>query len=85
VTATKSFNDEALAGYLRKTKFDTVIGPISFGPDGEWTTPRIICIQFQGITGGDLDQFKDWSRQVVVYPKDYKSGELVYPFGKAAH
>jgi branched-chain amino acid transport system substrate-binding protein len=85
VTATKSFNDEALAGHLRKTKFDTVIGPISFGPDGEWTTPRIICIQFQGITGGDLDQFKDWSRQVVVYPKDYKSGELVYPFGNAAH
>ncbi len=69
VSETKSFDDETLAAYIRKTTFDTVIGPISFGPDGEWTKPRIICIQFQGITGGDLDQFKDWSRQVVVYPQ----------------
>jgi branched-chain amino acid transport system substrate-binding protein len=60
-----------------------VIGPISFGPDGEWTKPRIICIQFQGISGGDIEQFKDWKRQVVVYPKEFKAGELVYPFEKA--
>jgi branched-chain amino acid transport system substrate-binding protein len=83
VTETKSFNDEVLADYIRKTKFDTVIGPIAFGPDGEWTTPRIICIQFQGITGGDLAQFQDWKRQVVVYPPEYKAGSLVYPFEKA--
>jgi branched-chain amino acid transport system substrate-binding protein len=79
VSETKSFDDETLAAFIRKTTFDTVIGPVSFGPDGEWTKPRIICIQFQGITGGELDQFKDWSRQVVVYPAEYKSGELVYP------
>jgi branched-chain amino acid transport system substrate-binding protein len=84
VSATKSLNDDTLAAYLRQTAFDTVIGPISFGPDGEWTKPRIICIQFQGINGTDLDQFKDWSRQVVVYPGDYKSGSLLYPFEKAA-
>ena len=60
-----------------------MIGPIQFGPDGEWTTSHIICIQFQGITGGDLSQFKDWSRPIVVYPKEYKSGEMVYPFEKA--
>ena len=84
VTATKSLKDDVLADYMRNTTFDTVIGPIKFGQDGEWTTPRIICLQFQGISGGDLDQFKDWKRQVVVYPKEYKSGELVYPFEKAA-
>lgn len=84
VSETKSFNDETLATYIRSTTFDTVIGPISFGPDGEWTKPRIICIQFQGITGGDIEQFKDWSRQVVVYPNEYKSGKLAYPFDKAA-
>jgi branched-chain amino acid transport system substrate-binding protein len=83
VSATKSVNDDTLAAYIRQTTFDTVIGPISFGADGEWTTPRIICIQFQGIAGGDLEQFKDWSRQVVVYPREYKSGNLLYPFDKA--
>ena len=84
VSETKSLNDDVLAAYLRKTTFDTVIGPIAFGQDGEWTTPRIICIQFQGITGNDLAQFKDWSRQVVVYPREYKSGNLIYPFEKAS-
>jgi len=84
VSATKSLNDEAIAAYLRKTTFDTVIGPIAFGQDGEWTTPRIICIQFQGISGNGLDQFKDWTRQVVVYPREYKAGNLIYPFEKAA-
>jgi branched-chain amino acid transport system substrate-binding protein len=84
VSETKSFDDETLADFIRKTTFDTVIGPIGFGPDGEWTKARIICIQFQGITGGDLAQFQDWSRQVVVYPGEYKAGTLVYPLGKAA-
>jgi branched-chain amino acid transport system substrate-binding protein len=84
VSETKSFNDEMLAAYIRKTSFDTVIGPVAFGADGEWTTPRIICIQFQGITGGDIDQFRDWSRQTVVYPSEFKSGNLIYPFDRAA-
>jgi branched-chain amino acid transport system substrate-binding protein len=84
VTETKSLNDETIAAYLRKATFETVIGPITFGQDGEWTTPRIICIQFQGVSGNDLDQFKDWARQVVVYPREYKAGNLIYPFDKAA-
>lgn len=84
VTETKSLNDETLAAFIRKTRFDTVIGPIQFGPDGEWTNPRIICLQFQGIKdGGDLEQFKDFKGQVVVYPKEFKAGEMIYPFEKA--
>src|SRR5262249_51696166 len=85
VTESKSLSDETIAAYLRKTTFDTVIGPITFGQDGEWTTPRIICIQFQGVSGNDLDQVKDWARQVVVYPREYKAGNVIYPFEKAAH
>jgi branched-chain amino acid transport system substrate-binding protein len=83
VTETRSTDDAILADYLSKTNFDTVIGPIKFGPDGEWEKPRIICLQFQGITGGDISQFKDWSHQVVVYPKEYAAGKLIYPFADA--
>jgi len=83
VTETKSFDDETLAAFMRKTAFDTVIGPIAFGEYGEWNTARIICLQFQGVTGGELAQFQDWKRQVVVYPPQYKAGALVYPLGKA--
>jgi branched-chain amino acid transport system substrate-binding protein len=43
VSETKSLDDEKLASYLRGNKFDTIIGPIEFGANGEWSTPRIIC------------------------------------------
>ena len=72
-------SDDKLAAYLRDNNFDTVIGSVKFGENGEWTTPRIICIQFQGISGGELSQFQDWKRQVVVYPPQYKSGKFAYP------
>jgi hypothetical protein len=71
------------AGGLLRRPPSTPIGPIAFGENGEWTTARIICLQFQGVTGGDLAQFQDWKRQVVVYPPEYKAGALVYPFEKA--
>ena len=83
VTETGSLDDDKLADYIRTHAFDTVIGPIEFGANGEWKTPRIICVQFQGISGSDLGQFKDWSRQVVVYPPEYASGKLIYPFERA--
>ena len=83
VTETKSLDDETLAAYLRKNSFDTVIGPISFAEGGEWAKPRIICLQFQGISGNGIDQFTDWSHQVVVYPNEYASGKLIYPFEAA--
>jgi branched-chain amino acid transport system substrate-binding protein len=83
VTETKSTDDAKLADYLNKTSFDTVIGPIKFSPGGEWEKPRIICLQFQGISGGGMDQMKDWSKQVVVYPNEYAAGKLIYPFADA--
>lgn len=84
VAATNSLDDAKLAEYLGSNSFDTIIGPISFAPGGEWAKPRIICLQFQGITGGGIEQFTDWSRQVVVYPNEYASGKLVYPFADAS-
>ncbi len=84
VTATKSLDDEKLAAYLRQNTFDTIIGPIAFGPDGEWVKPRIIYAQFQNVSGSDIGQFKDMSKQVVVWPNELKTGELVHPYEKAA-
>ncbi len=84
VTGAQSLNDDKLAAYLRAHTFDTVIGPIKFGNNGEWSTPRIICVQFRDIKGHDLDQFKDWSHQVVVYPPQYRAGKLEYPLARPA-
>jgi hypothetical protein len=35
------------------------------------------------VTGNTLDQFVDTTREVVVWPKEYKSGDLIYPYAKA--
>ena len=78
------FDDAKLADHLRQNTFDTIIGPISFGADGEWTKPRIIYAQFQNVSGNDIAQFKDMAKQIVVWPPELKTGELVHPFEKAA-
>ena len=83
IEATKSIDDQKLADYIRKTTFKTVGGDIAFGPNGEWVQPRVLQVQFQGIKGNDVGQFKDISTQVVVSPAEYKSGNLIYPYEKA--
>jgi branched-chain amino acid transport system substrate-binding protein len=45
--------------------------------------PRVLQVQYQGIKGNDVGQFKDISTQVVVSPAEYKSGNLIYPYEKA--
>lgn len=83
VEGTKSLDQAKLAAYMHSHTFNTVSGPIAFGPDGEWTKPRIIVSQFQGVDGHGIDQFKDAKKQVIVWPKDYKSGDLIYPYSAA--
>src|SRR5260370_39518595 len=84
VSATQSLDDDKLADYIRKSTIDTVIGPMSFGDDGEWKIPRIIYAQFQNVAGNDIGQFRDMSRQVVVWPPELKTGDLIYPYERAA-
>ena len=83
VSETKSLDDQTLADYIRNHSIDTVIGPMSFGEDGEWKTPRIIYAQFQNVSGNDMGQFKDMSRQIVVWPGELKTGKLIYPYAQA--
>jgi hypothetical protein len=49
----------ALADYLRSHTFHTIVGDITFGPNGEWTKPRVLAAQFQGVSGHYVEQFKD--------------------------
>ncbi|MBV8890054.1 MAG: amino acid ABC transporter substrate-binding protein [Alphaproteobacteria bacterium] len=83
VEATKALDDDKLGQYLHAHSFNTIIGDIAFGPDGEWTQPRPIFVQYHGIAGNGLDQFRDTSRITVLDPPQYKTGELIYPYAKA--
>ena len=82
VTATDSLDDDRLARHIHAHAFNTIVGEISFDELGEWKTPRMLIVQFQNVQGSGLDQYLTGGRQVVVYPTQYKSGDLQYPFSK---
>ncbi len=85
VEGTHGLDQDKLADYLRTHTFQTVAGPIKFGPGGEWTEARVLEVQFQGVQGHDLAQFKDPKTEVILYPDSYKSGALRAPYDGAQH
>lgn len=82
IEGAKSIDDAKLAEYLSKTKFSTVVGEIEFDKGGEWKRGRTLAVQYRGITGTDLDQFRGMSKMIVLEPKDLASGKPV-PFNEA--
>ncbi|WP_457151297.1 amino acid ABC transporter substrate-binding protein [Mesorhizobium sp. P5_C1] len=83
IEATGGFDDTALSAYTREAIFDTVMGAVRFGVNGEWARPRVLQVQFQGISGHEASQFRNGSRQIVVSPPDFASGELIFPYAQA--
>jgi branched-chain amino acid transport system substrate-binding protein len=83
VTATKSLDHKVLADYIRKNEMQTIVGPIRYGPDGEWANPRVVQAQFRGVVDKNMEQFRQPGKQVVLYPSQFKTGEVVAPFEKA--
>jgi len=83
INATKSLDHKKLADYIRKNELKTIVGPIRYGPDGEWANPRVVQAQFQGIKDKDLEQWKQPGKQVVISPESVKTGSIIAPFEKA--
>jgi branched-chain amino acid transport system substrate-binding protein len=83
VEATKSLDHAKLADYIHANKFSTVLGEISYGKDGEWSKSRQFFTQFQGVTGNDLAQFRDTAHQVILWPAEFKTGNIIYPYEAA--
>ena len=83
ITAVGSLDEDKLAQYMHSHPFKTIVGDITFGPDGEWTEARPIFVQYHGIKGNDLDQFRDDSRITILAPAQFKTGELIWPYNKA--
>ena len=80
VKATGGTNDDKLAEYLRKSTFKTVVGDISFNDQGEWSVAQVMAVQFQGVSGTGVDQFKDPKTEVILWPKKYRTGNIIYPY-----
>jgi branched-chain amino acid transport system substrate-binding protein len=83
VEETKSTDHEKLAAYIRSNTFQTVVGDIAFGKDGEWAKSRQLFTQFQNVVPNDLEQFRAGSKQVILWPAEYKTGNMIYPYAEA--
>jgi branched-chain amino acid transport system substrate-binding protein len=82
VKATGSLEDSKLADYIHKNAFGTIVGEIKFNEFGEWATARPLMIQFQNVDGSGVDQYKTGHKQVIIYPPQFKDGDLQAPFAK---
>lgn len=84
VKGTKSLNDDKIAAYLKSHKFETVMGPVEFGKNGEWKHGRMLQVQYHGITNdANLETWRGMSYQTVLTPKNLATGKVIYPYEKA--
>lgn len=78
-----SLDQAKLAEYIHKTTFKTVVGDITFASNGEWKVGRPLYVQYKGVVGNDIDQFRKPGKSLIMFPKELKSGELRFPYEEA--
>ncbi|HKW92777.1 MAG TPA: amino acid ABC transporter substrate-binding protein [Methylomirabilota bacterium] len=83
IEATKGLDQQKLADYIRTTEFSTIVGKIKFGKNGEWTKNRTLMVQYMRIQGNSIDQFRGPGKKIVLWPDEFKSGSIVYPYTAA--
>lgn len=83
IEGAKTLDQEKLAEYVRSHTFQTIEGEIKYGPNGEWAEPRVLTLQYHDVEGNSLDQWKNDSRQTILWPEKYATGKLIYPYADA--
>ena len=83
ITATKGLDQKALAKYIRENEHKTIVGPVKYQRNGEWSEGRALLVQFTGIKDKDIEQFRLPGKQVILAPEKYKTGALRFPFEKS--
>jgi branched-chain amino acid transport system substrate-binding protein len=83
VEGTKSLDQDKLAAWLRSHTIPTIVGDIKYGPNGEWAEGRVLFVQFHDVEGSGLDQWKNDSKQTILWPSQYATGKAIYPYSTA--
>jgi len=83
VEGTKGLDQQKIADYIRATEFNTIVGKVKFGKNGEWAKGRTLMVQYQKIQGSSVDQFRGPGKKVVLWPDEFKSGSIIYPYAAA--
>jgi branched-chain amino acid transport system substrate-binding protein len=74
-----------LAEYIHSHTFQTIVGDLAFGPDGDWTQDRILAVQFHDVKSGDVGQFRGAATETVLAPAAFRTGGVVEPYSDIAH
>lgn len=82
ITATGSMDHAAIGEHMRNSEYDTVVGKVRFAPNGEWAKTRVLMVQYQGIEDSELATFTRQGTRVVLYPAEWKSGDVNYPYAR---
>jgi branched-chain amino acid transport system substrate-binding protein len=84
IKGSNSLNDDKIADYLKKTKFETIMGPVKYGAKGEWAEGRMLQVQYHDIKpDSNLETWRGMSYQTVLTPKNLATGKVIYPYEKA--
>jgi branched-chain amino acid transport system substrate-binding protein len=83
VEETKDIDDLKLAEYIHNNRFATVVGDVEFGKKGEWKDSRMLLVQFQHVSANSVEQFAETKVQPIVWPPQYKTGGIIYPYADA--
>jgi len=83
IAATQSLDDATLVSYTRDAVFRTVMGDVKFAAGGEWSTSRLLTVQFRDIRSNEVAEFMGARTRVIVSPDALATGELAYPYANA--
>jgi branched-chain amino acid transport system substrate-binding protein len=82
IEKTGSVDQGALAATMRGETFPTIVGDVAFGPNGEWRKPRVLMVQYRSVIGNGLEPFRGPGPYVILYPPEFKTGDVASPFGE---
>ena len=83
IAGAKSINDEQIADYLRSNRSRPSWATSSSARVASGRSSRMLQVQYHGIKGNTVDQFKGMDTQTVLTPADLKTGNIIYPYEKA--
>ena len=81
--AVGAIDEDKMAKWLHANAIDTIVGPIKFGPDGNWVESRIVWDQYRDVADNNLDQFRKPGKQIILQPEALETGKLIGPYNKA--
>jgi branched-chain amino acid transport system substrate-binding protein len=83
VEGANSLDHTKLADYVHGHTFHTVVGDVTYDKAGEWMKQRNVFTQFQNVAANNLDQFASGSVEPILWPPEYKTGNIIYPYADA--